>query len=48
MAENRIYNAFDDKREHMVKPNTLNMAYPSQHIDIEMPKGSRDHCTRHP
>ena len=43
MAENRISNAFDGKREHMVKPNTPNMAYSSQHIDIEIPYGSGDH-----
>ena len=43
MAENRISNAFDGTREHMVKPNTPNMAHPDQHIDIEIPKGSRDH-----
>ena len=27
----------------MVKSNTPNILYPSQHIDIEIPKGSRDH-----
>ena len=27
----------------MVKPNMPNMAYPSQHINIEIPKDSRDH-----
>ena len=43
MAENRISNAVDGKREYMVKPNTLNMAYPSQHVDMEIPYGSRDH-----
>ena len=43
MAENRISNAFDGKREHMVKPNTPNLAYPSQHIDIKIPYGSRGH-----
>ena len=43
MAENRKYNAFDGKREYMVKPNTPNMAYPSQHIDIEIPYGLGDH-----
>ena len=43
MAENRISNAFDGKREHMVKPNIPNMAYPSQHIGIKIPYGSGDH-----
>ena len=43
IAENRISNVFDGKREHMVKPNTPNMAYASQHIDIEIPYGSGDH-----
>ena len=36
IAENTIYNAFDGKREHMVKPNMPNIAYPSQHIDNEI------------
>ena len=27
----------------MTKSNTPIMAYPSQHIDIEIPKGLRDH-----
>ena len=43
VAENRISNAFDGKRGHMVKRNMPNMAYLSQHINIEIPKGSRDH-----
>ena len=43
IAENRIFNVFDCKREHVVKPNMPNMAYPSQHIDIEIPYGSGDH-----
>ena len=30
-------------REHMVKANMPNMAYSSQHINIEIPKDSRDH-----
>ena len=42
MAENRISHAFDGKREHIAKVNIPNMAYPSQHIDIEIPHGSRD------
>ena len=43
IAEHRIPEAFDSTREHMVKFNTPNMVHPSQHIDIEIPKGSRDH-----
>ena len=43
IAEHSIPEAFDGTREHMVKSNAPNMAYPSQHINIEIPKGSRDH-----
>ena len=42
MAEHRISKAFDGNREHIVKPNTPNIAYPGQHLDIEIPHGSRD------
>ena len=35
--------AFTSKREHIAKANMPNMAYPGQHIDNEMPVGSRDH-----
>ena len=43
MVEHRISMDFDCKREHIVKANIPNMAYPRQHIDIETPHGSRDH-----
>ena len=43
ITEHSIHEAFDGTREHMVKSNAPNMAYPSQHINIEIPKGSRDH-----
>ena len=43
MAELRIPETFDGTREHMVKCNTPNMVCPSQHIDIEIPRGLRDH-----
>ena len=43
MVEHRISRAFDSKREHKAKVNIPNMAYPGQHIDIEIPHGSRDH-----
>ena len=35
--------AFKGKREHTVKVNIPNIAYPNQHNDIEIPHGSRDH-----
>ena len=43
MVEHRISRAFDSKREHKAKVNIPNMAYPGQHIDIEILHGSRDH-----
>ena len=43
MIEHRTQFAFNGKREHIVKVNKPNMAYPGQHIDIEIPHGSRDH-----
>ena len=43
MAEHRIQFAFKGRREHITKTNTPNIVYPTQHIDIEIPKGSRDH-----
>ena len=43
MVEHRIQFAFKGKREHIAKVNIPNIAYPNQHIDIEIPHGSRDH-----
>ena len=43
MIEHRTQFAFKGKREHIAKVNMPNIAYLSQHIDIEMPHGSRDH-----
>ena len=43
MAEHMTQFAFTGKREHMSKVNILNTACPRQHIDIEIPHGSRDH-----
>ena len=43
MVKHRTQFVFKSKREHIVKANTPNTAYPSQHIDIEIPRGSRDH-----
>ena len=45
MVEHRTQLAFKGRREHIVKVNIPNIAYPSQHIDIEIPHGSRDHVT---
>ena len=45
MVEHRTQLAFKGKREHIVKVNIPNIAYPSQHIDIEIPHGSRNHVT---
>ena len=35
--------AFKGHREHKAKVNMPNIAYLNQHIDIEIPHGSRDH-----
>ena len=35
--------AFKGKREHIPKVKVPNIAYSNQHIDIEIPHGSRDH-----
>ena len=43
MVEHRIQFAFKGKREHIAKINIPNIAYPNQHIDIDIPHGSRDH-----
>ena len=43
IVENRTQFAFKGKREHIAKVNMPNIAYPNQHIDIEIPHGSRDH-----
>ena len=43
MTEHRVQFAFKGKREHIAKANTPNIGYPAQHIDIEIPQGSRDH-----
>ena len=36
MVEHKTQFAFKGKREHIAKVNMLNIAYPNQHIDIEM------------
>ena len=43
MVEHRTQFACKDKREHIAKVNMPNIAFPNQHIDIEVPHGSRDH-----
>ena len=43
MIEHRTQFAFKGKREHIVKVNMPNITYPSQHTDIEIRHGSRDH-----
>ena len=43
MVEHKTQFAFKGKREHIANVNMLNIAYPNQHIDIEIPHGSRDH-----
>ena len=43
MVEHRIHFAFKGKRERIAKVNMSNIAYPNQHIDIEILHGSRDH-----
>ena len=43
MTEHRTEFVFKGKREHIAKVNMPNIAYPNQHIDIEIPHGSRDH-----
>ena len=42
MVEHRAYFAFKGKKEHIAKVNMPNIAYPNQHIDIEIPHRSRD------
>ena len=43
MVEHRTQFAFNGKREHIAKVNMPNIAFPNQHIDIEIPHGSRNH-----
>ena len=43
IVEHRTQLAFKGKREHIAKINKSNIAYPNQHIDTEIPHGSRDH-----
>ena len=44
LVEHRTQFAFKGKREHKAKVNMPNIAYPNQHIDIEILHGSRDHA----
>ena len=43
MVEHRTQFAFKGKREHISKVNMPNIAWPNQHIDIEIPHGSKDY-----
>ena len=43
MVKHRTQFAFKGKREHISKVNIPNTAHPNQHINIEIPHGSRDH-----
>ena len=43
IVEHRTQFASKGKREHIAKVNMSNIAYPNQHIDIEITHGSRDH-----
>ena len=43
MIEHRTQLAIKGKRKHIAKVNIPNIAYPNQHIDTEIPHGSRDH-----
>ena len=42
MVEHRRQFVFKGKRKHIIKVNMPNIACPYQHIDIEIPYGSRD------
>ena len=43
MVEHRTQFAFKEKRENITKVNIPNIAYPSQHIGIDIRHDSRDH-----
>ena len=43
MIKHRTPFVFKGKRDHIAKVNIPNIAYPSQHIDIEIPHGSNNH-----
>ena len=43
MVEHKAQFVFKGKREHIAKVNIPNIAYPREHIDIEILHGSRDH-----
>ena len=43
VIEHRTQFAFKGKREHIAKVNMPNIAQPNQHINIDIPHGSRDH-----
>ena len=44
MVKHRIQFVFKGKRKHIQKANMMDIAYPNQHIDTEIPHGSKDHA----
>ena len=44
VPEYRTEFAFKSKREYIAKANIPNLDNPNQHIDVEIPHGSRDHA----
>ena len=46
MVEHRTQLTSKVKREHISKVNISNIAYPSQHIDTEIPHSSKDHVIK--
>ena len=43
MVEHTAQLTFKGKKEHIAKVGMPNTAYPSQHVDIKIPHGLRDH-----
>ena len=41
--ENRIKFAFKGKHKKVLKVNIPKIGYPGQHIDVQIPSGSKDH-----
>ena len=41
--ENRINFAFNGKHKKVLKVNIPKIGYPGQHIDVQIPSGSKDH-----
>ena len=43
MVKHKTQFGFKGEREHISKVKIPNIAYPSQHIDTDIPHGSRNH-----